>query len=182
MLTGLVRCLCGAKLGYQGGVTKPLRLQCRNKARPGQGYGCPHKRRLAAHYEALVAAAIVALPPPRVWRTVATPVDPAIWQQLESERRGIAWRHKHRLLTDAEALAELAELDGRRAAVPQGDAAARELAAELTDVLPHFAALDPPTQNDLLRHLIEEVGIAGEGVAIAWRPLALALFPVPESG
>ena len=182
MLTGLVRCLCGAKLGYQGGVSKPLRLQCRNKLRPGQGYGCPHKRRLAAHYEALVAAAIVALPPPRVWRTVAEPVDPAIWQQLETERRAIAWRHKHRLITDAEALGELAELDGRRAAVPQGDAAARELAAELTDVLPQFAALDPPTQNDLLRHLIEEVAIAGEGVAITWRPLALALFPVPETG
>lgn len=182
MLTGLVRCLCGAKLGYQGGISKPLRLQCKNPKRPGLGYGCPYKRRFVAHYEALLVATLAALPPPNATRVASEPVDPHLWETFEVERQAIAWRHKHRLTTDAESLAELADLDERRAAVPQGDTQIIELAGELALLLPVFATLEPADQNDLLRRLVDEVLIDGDGIAITWLPLALALFPLPASG
>lgn len=175
MLSGLAVCPCGGRLGY-GGRVGTKHLICRNRARGGNGYNCGIARRPARYYEALVAAAILALPDPAEERALVTSADPAAWADLAEDRRRLDVRYRARLITDAQLAAELAGLAAREAALPRGGAALVRLRAEVAPVLRRFPALEPPDQNALCRLLFDGVACAGDVAALHWVPEARALF------
>lgn len=179
MLTGLLRCACGGRVFYGRGRGGRLCLGCRNVARGGTGYGCPHRRGYADHYEALVRAAILALPDPAEERAIAARADPAAWAALAEDRRRLDDRYRLRLIEYPQVLAELAELERREATLPRGAALTVRLRAEVAPVLRRFATLGPADQNALLRQLVEALVVAGRDLRVLWRPEARALFGLP---
>lgn len=176
MLTGLCRCACGGHIIYHQGRDKRLFLQCRNIARGGTGYGCPHHFTNAAYYESAMLAAIAALPAPAEERTLVEASDPAAWAELAEERRRLDFRYKNRLIDEDQVAVELADLARREALLPRGDILTVRLRAEVAPLLSRFADMASTDQNALLRLLVEAVVVEGHSARIRWRAEARRLF------
>jgi DNA invertase Pin-like site-specific DNA recombinase len=170
-LSGLMRCACGGGLQYGHAISGGGRvLACNNPHLPGRpsGYGCPHRRRTSAHYEAHVAAAFLAL------RLRAEQDEPAadLGSALAdlAERRqllGVALADRAIRLDDYRA--RLRALDREGAALPRGE---RRLVAgaDLARAQAGWPRLTPAARNRLYRLVIERVEIAGERAVVVWLP------------
>jgi DNA invertase Pin-like site-specific DNA recombinase len=170
-LSGLMRCACGGGLQYGHATPGGGRvLACNNPHLPGRpsGYGCPHRRRTSAHYEAQVAAAFLAL------RLRAEQDEPAadLGSALAdlAERRqllGVALADRAIRLDDYRA--RLRALDREGAALPRGE---RRLVAgaDLARAQAGWPLLTPAARNRLYRLVIERVEIDGAAARVVWLP------------
>lgn len=177
-LTGLMRCgVCGGGLYYgpRNGKNKQIGLQCRrapsgpNRCLPGG----PRKT-YAAHYEALVAEWVAALPHDvdllrRAAVRLAAVDDPARLEMaaIEEERRMLRVQHNARIINDAELTVAGALLAERERAVAPSLSRDTAYAAEIAAMVPRFASVSLPAgRNIILRALIDHVVITGRDIEI----------------
>lgn len=171
MLTGLVRCACGAPLIYGGGTnTTPRRpgLQCRAKPTPERpsGAGCVYRRRLADHYEALVTDWIQALPDLRFLPPLPAMDVASARQHLTERRRLLGLALIDQTITEADYRQRLGDLVAEEAALPLAEAHQPAVAAQVWQLQQLWPVMTPTEQNDALRALLERVVVRGDSIEV----------------
>lgn len=184
MLTGLLRCACGGSLIYAGGrgtgAARRPGLQCRAKpcaARPTGG-GCPLRRRLAAHYEALVSAWVAALPDLRGVPALATTDVAAARAAIARRRRLLGLAVADETLTEADYRARLDALDAEAAALPLATTQQPHLARRVWQIRLLWDGMTATERNDALRELVACVVVRGATIAVEPVPLLARLLPL----
>lgn len=185
MLTGLLRCRCGATLTYGPPSGNPPRryAQCfSRRLRPG-GSGCPHPKTYLDAYEAQVLDQLAALPPPDARRLdLATAPDLAAWRELEEDGRRLREAYRARLYTDAEFATERAGLAAREAALPRVNTPAPAFWAGFGALRAAIPALPPHEQHAALVLLIEHVRVDHRTATVIWHDAVRAACNLPEPG
>lgn len=187
MLTGLMRCRCGALLLYgaiggRNGHVYGQYAQCAARRIRIGGAGCPYPHTYAHVYEEQVVAALMALPDAAHRIPVASPVPAlAAWQELAEERRRLRVAWEAGLYTDAELAARARVLREREAALPRESGDTEGLGEDFDRLRPVFTDLAPADQNAFLRRLLVEVRIFHRTAVCVWRSEVRAVCGLPDT-
>lgn len=163
LLTGLLRCGCGGALVYstvRQRKTGDRYLECRSYSRDRpRGTSCAIRgKRTAPHYEALVSAWFLALPP-----LEEVPEDDSVAQaRLRlAERRMVEEDIYRRNQDRAQFAARMAAIDAEEAQLPVPLPLGAALATEIAELQALWPRLGVPERNAVLRRVIDRVVITG---------------------
>lgn len=196
MLTGLMRCRCGATLTYgmrrKGTGRVPASAgvgagaghyaQCFSRRKRPGGSGCAFPHTYTDTYERQVLDQLAALPDPDPRRAEAADAPGlAAWQRLKADRQAV-WRaryHEH-MLDEEEYQAEVRALNAREAALPRLGRAPVGVWDDFPRLRAAIPRMNPPDQNESLRSLILYVAIDGHTATVVWLPEIRQACGLPE--
>lgn len=186
MLTGLMRCRCGAVLlyGARSRDGQARYAQCNARRLRVGGAGCPYPRTYCNVYEEQVLAQLLALPSARRRRAVqGEATDIAALRQLQADRAAVwqAYHHDH-MIDRPQYEAEVRALKAREAALPRPSATQIDLGPGFDALRAAFPQLPAAEQNALLRQWIEYVAIDGRAATVVFAPQLRAACKLPEPG
>lgn len=185
MLTGLMRCRCGAVLLYGARATDGRRYaQCNARRLRVGGSGCPYSRTYCNVYEAQVLDQLAALPSfARRRSRQEDTTDIEALRKLKADKAEVwkAYQHDH-MIEKPQYEEEVRRLKAREAALPRAVSAQLDLGRGFDVTRKALPGMPSPRQNEHLRDWVLRVDIDYKTATVVWVPqIAIACrLPVVE--